>query len=183
MPDTWRERRKAFAGVGSCMPDLRIGHRRRRTALPAPETKEILMTELLLRWLILTVAILAAAYLLSGIEVRDFLSAFLAAAALGILNALLRPVLILLTLPLNILSLGLFTFVINALLLKMASGLIPGFEVRGFWAALAGALIVTLVSGLLNALIGRRREGGGPQGPGCGDDVIDLKQRGGDRWS
>jgi putative membrane protein len=144
-----------------------------------------MMTGLLLRWLILTAAILAAAYLLIGIEVRDFLSAFMAAAVLGILNAVLRPLLILLTLPLNILSLGLFTFVINAFLLKMASGLIPGFEVHGFWTALAGALIITLVSGLLNALIGKEqgRRGPGSQAQSRGDDVIDLKRRGDDRWS
>jgi putative membrane protein len=144
-----------------------------------------MMTGLLLRWLILTAAILAAAYLLSGIEVRDFLSAFMAAIVLGILNAVLRPLLILLTLPLNILSLGLFTFVINAFLLKMASGLIPGFEVHGFWTALAGALIITLVSGLLNALIGKEqgRRGPGSQAQNRGDDVIDLKRRGDDRWS
>jgi putative membrane protein len=76
------------------------------------------MRGILLRWLILTAAILAAAYLLDGIVIRDFLSAFLAAAVLGILNAFFRPLLLLLTLPLNILSLGLFTFVINAFLLR-----------------------------------------------------------------
>ena len=85
------------------------------------------MKGILIRWLILTVAILSAAYLLDGMEVQGFTSAFFAAAVLGILNAVLRPVLIILTLPLNILSLGLFTFVINAFLLKMASGVIPGF--------------------------------------------------------
>jgi len=143
------------------------------------------MRGILLRWLILTAAILLAAYLLDGIEVRDFFSAFLAAAVLGILNAFFRPLLLLLTLPLNILSLGLFTFVINALLLKMASGVIDGFEVHGFWTALFGALIITLVSGLLNTLIvneqGRRDPGSPAQGRG--DDVIDLKRRGDDRWS
>jgi len=144
-----------------------------------------MITGLLLRWLILTAAILSAAYLINGIEVRDFLSAFLAAAVLGILNAIFRPLLILLTLPLNILSLGLFTFVINAFLLKMASGVIPGFEVHGFWTALFGALIITLVSGLLNALIGkeRGRRDPGSQAQGRGDDVIDLKRKGDDRWS
>ena len=139
-----------------------------------------MMTGLLLRWLILTAAILSAAYLINGIEVRDFLSAFLAAAVLGILNAIFRPLLILLTLPLNILSLGLFTFVINAFLLKLASGVIPGFEVHGFWTALFGALIITLVSGLLNALIGKEP---GSRAQVRGDDVIDLKRRGDDRWS
>ena len=143
------------------------------------------MTGLLLRWLILTAAILSAAYLINGIEVRDFLSAFLAAAVLGILNAIFRPLLILLTLPLNILSLGLFTFVINAFLLKLASGVIHGFEVHGFWTALFGALIITLVNGLLNALIGkeRGRRDPGSQAQGRGDDVIDLKRKGDDRWS
>lgn len=131
------------------------------------------MRGILIRWLILTAAILSAAYLLNGIEIRNFLSAFLAAAVLGILNAFFRPILILLTLPLNILTLGLFTFVINAFLLKLASGVIPGFEVHGFWTALFGALIITLVSWLLNSLISERGR----------VEVIDLKRRGGNRWS
>ena len=130
------------------------------------------MKGILIRWLILTVAILSAAYLLDGMEVRGFISAFFAAAVLGILNAVLRPVLIILTLPLNILSLGLFTFVINAFLLKMASGVIPGFEVHGFWPALSGSLIISLVSWLLSSLINDRGR----------VEVIDLKKRSGDRW-
>ena len=130
------------------------------------------MKGILIRWLILTVAILSAAYLLDGMEVRGFLSAFFAAAVLGILNAVLRPVLIILTLPLNILSLGLFTFVINAFLLKMASGVIPGFEVHGFWPALFGSLIISLVSWLLSSLINDRGR----------VEVIDLKKRSGNRW-
>ena len=130
------------------------------------------MRGILIRWLILTVAILSAAYLLDGMEVRGFTSAFFAAAVLGILNAVLRPVLIILTLPLNILSLGLFTFVINAFLLKMASGVIPGFEVHGFWPALFGSLIISLVSWLLSSLINDRGR----------VEVIDLKKRSGNRW-
>lgn len=130
------------------------------------------MKGIFIRWLILTVAILSAAYLLDGMEVRGFTSAFLAAAVLGILNAVLRPVLIILTLPLNILSLGLFTFVINAFLLKMASGVIPGFEVHGFWPALFGSLIISLVSWLLSSLINDRGR----------VEVIDLKKRSGNRW-
>ena len=117
-------------------------------------------------------AILSAAYLLEGIAVHSFTSAFLAAAALGVLNALLRPVLIILTLPLNILTLGLFTFIINAILLMMASGLITGFEVHGFWTALLGSLIISLVSWLLSSLINDRGQ----------VEVIDLKRRGGNRW-
>jgi len=143
------------------------------------------MRGILLRWLILTAAILAAAYLLDGIEIRDFLSALLAAAVLGILNAFFRPLLLLLTLPLNILSLGLFTFVINAFLLKLASGVIPGFEVHGFWAALFGALIITLVSGLLNALARKEpdRTNPGGQAQQGREDVIDLKRKGDNQWS
>ncbi len=130
------------------------------------------MKGILIRWLILTVAILSAAYLLDGMDVRGFTSAFFAAAVLGILNAVLRPVLIILTLPLNIFSLGLFTFVINAFLLKMASGVIPGLEVHGFWPALFGSLIISLVSWLLSSLINDRGR----------VEVIDLKKRSGNRW-
>ncbi len=111
------------------------------------------MKGILIRWLILTAAIMIASYLISGIEVRDFSSAFLAAAILGVLNAFFRPVLIVLTLPLNILTLGLFTFVINALLLEMASGVIGGFEVHGFWSAVLGSLVISIVSWLLSSFV------------------------------
>lgn len=129
------------------------------------------MRGLLIRWMILTIAIIAAAYLLEGIEVSGFFSAFLAAAILGILNALFRPVLLLLTLPINVLTLGLFTFAINALMLMMASGVIGGFLVRGFWTAVLGSIIISLVSALLTALVSDR-----------GDfEMILMKKRNG-RW-
>lgn len=111
------------------------------------------MKGLMVRWLMLTVAIMAAAYLLPGIEVKGVFSAFFAAAILGILNALLRPLLLLLTLPLNILTLGLFTFVINALMLMMASGVIAGFHIAGFWSAVFGSLIIGVISWLLTSLV------------------------------
>ena len=111
------------------------------------------MKGLVVRWLFLTVAILVAAHLIDGFEVKGFWSAFLAAAILGVLNALFRPVLIILTLPINILTLGLFTFVINAILVMMVSGVVGGFEVHGFWSALLGSLIISLVSWLLNTFI------------------------------
>ena len=111
------------------------------------------MKGILLRWGVLTLAILAAAYLLEGIEVGGFGTALAAAAILAILNAFLRPLLILLTLPINILTLGLFTFVINALLLKLVSVVIPGFVVQGFWVALVGALVISLVSWMLTSFI------------------------------
>ena len=111
------------------------------------------MMGLLLRWLILTAAILLAAYLLNGIEVRDFLSAFLAAAVLGILNAFFRPLLLLLTLPLNILTLGLFTLVINALLIMLAATVVPGFAVQGFWWALLFGIVLAIVNFALSPLL------------------------------
>jgi putative membrane protein len=132
------------------------------------------MMGLLIRWLILTSAIILASYMLDGIEIKGFFSAFFAAAVLGILNALFRPILIVLTLPINILSLGLFTFLINALMLKMASSVIPGFEVHGFWTAIFGSLVISIVSWLLNSFISDR---------GRVERVqhVDLQKKG-DRW-
>jgi putative membrane protein len=127
---------------------------------------------LLLRWLVLTSAILLAAYLFEGINVSGFFSAFWAAAILGILNALLRPILFLLTLPINILTFGLFTFVINAILLQMASGVISGFEVTGFWPAFFGALVISLVSWGLNSYVSDRGR----------IEVIELRRTGDNRW-
>jgi putative membrane protein len=124
------------------------------------------------RWLTLTAAILMASYLLDGIRVSGFFPAFLAAAMLGILNAFFRPIAIILTLPLNILTLGLFTFVINALMLKMASGLIDGFDVHGFWTAVFGSLIISLLSWLLNSFINERGR----------VEVIHLRPRGRNHW-
>ena len=113
-----------------------------------------------------------AAYMIEGIRVSGFLSAIMAAAVLGVLNAFFRPILLLLTLPLNILTLGLFTFVINALLLMMASGVIGGFIVDGFGTALLGSLVISLVSWLLTSFINER---GTVQ-------YIDLRHKGGNRW-
>jgi putative membrane protein len=130
------------------------------------------MKGLLIRWLVLTVAIMVASYLMEGIYVSGFFSAFFAAAILGILNAFFRPVLIILTLPINILSLGLFTFIINAMLLKMASSIIAGFEVYGFWSAVFGSLIISLVSWLLSSFVNEQGRVG----------YIDLERKDGDRW-
>lgn len=120
----------------------------------------------------MTGAIMFASYLLDGIRVSSFFSAFFAAAMLGILNAFFRPIVIILTLPINLLSLGLFTFVINALMLKMASGVISGFDVYGFWSAVLGSLVISVVSWLLSSFINERGT----------VEYIDLKHKGGDRW-
>jgi putative membrane protein len=141
------------------------------------------MTGLIIRWLILTSAIIAASYLIDGIRISGFFSAFFTAAVLGILNVLFRPVLLILTLPINILTLGLFTFVINALLLKMASGIIPGFDVYGFWSAIFGSLVISGVNWILSSFIKghgnvdrveteKREEG----------NYIDLVKKDDDKW-
>ncbi len=107
----------------------------------------------LIRWLVLTVAVMVASYLVDGIHVSGFFSAFFTAAVLGMLNVFFRPVLLVLTLPVNILSFGLFTFVINAIMLLMASGVIPGFDIQGFWSAVFGSFIISAVNWIINLLI------------------------------
>ena len=147
------------------------------------------MPGILIRWLTTTAAIVATAYLLDGIQVSGFFSAVFAAAMLGILNAILRPIALLLTLPINILSLGLFTFIINALMLKIASGVIPGFGVYGFWTAIFGSLLISVISWLLNTFIseqGTLSSINRKQGPDVRireqEDTIDLEHKGNNKW-
>ena len=136
-----------------------------------------------IRWLILTAAIIAASYLIDGIRISGFFSAFFAAAVLGILNALFRPILFILTLPINIMTLGLFTFIINALLLKMASGVIPGFDVHGFWSAVFAALIISGVNWILSSFINEQgRIARVEKGEIEEEDYIDLEKHDDDTW-
>ncbi len=100
----------------------------------------------LLKWLINAIALIAITKLVGGFHVDTFYSALIAALVIGLLNALIRPVLILLTLPVSIITLGLFTFVINALLIWFTSSIVKGFTVDGFWPALMAALILWAVS-------------------------------------
>lgn len=111
------------------------------------------MIRILIGWVILTVAVMIAAAVLPGVRVRHWGTAFFAAAILGILNALVRPVLVFLTFPITILTLGLFLFVINALLFQLASALVEGFEVKSFGWALLGSLVVSVVSLVANWVI------------------------------
>jgi putative membrane protein len=97
--------------------------------------------KLLLKWLLSALALLAVTYLYSGVTVTSFGAALLAAAVLGALNTVVRPLLVLLTLPATIVTLGLFLFVINALMFWAAASLLSGLDVRGFGAALLGSLI------------------------------------------
>lgn len=114
------------------------------------------MRGLLFRWLVLTVAVWAAC-LLPGIGYDDLWSLMIAALFLGILNALVKPILILVTLPVVLVSLGLFLFVINALLVWFIPKVVPGFHVDGFWSAMGGSLIISLVTVFLDRGSGRRR--------------------------
>jgi putative membrane protein len=138
--------------------------------------------EFLGRWLITTVAVMVAANLGLGIHYDNFTTLLVASLLLGILNAFLRPLLVVLALPLVVLTLGFFFFVINALLLYLVGALVKGFHVDSFWAAFCGALVITIVTLVLNSLTGsggarfKIRRGTPPPGRRDDDDgpVIDV---------
>ena len=111
------------------------------------------MRLLLIHWLLSALSLLIVARLIPGIQVSGFLTALLAALVIGLVNSTLGLVLKVLTLPITLLTLGLFWFVINALMLELASWLVPGFFVRGFLSALFGAIVLSLVNLLLKYLV------------------------------
>jgi putative membrane protein len=121
--------------------------------------------KLLIRWLLLSSALMLLAQWDPGVQVKNFTAAMLAAVVLGLLNAFVRPLLILLTLPVTVLSLGLFLFVINAFTFQMASGLLEGFHVRSFWDALLGSVLYSLwglvIDSALERLFGGKKRSGG----------------------
>ena len=102
-------------------------------------------------------AIIVAAWAVPGLAISGLPAALVAGAILGVVNVLIKPVLLLLTLPLTIVTLGLFIFVVNALCLGLTAALVPGFTIAGFWSALGGALLVSVASWALNALVQPRR--------------------------
>ncbi|MFC5496704.1 phage holin family protein [Caenimonas terrae] len=111
--------------------------------------------KLLVKWLLSAAALLLVAYLYQGVEVRSFTAALIAAFVIGLLNAVVRPVLVLLTLPVTVLTLGLFLFVINALMFWAAASLLDGFAVRGFVAALIGSLIYSVIGMVIESALER----------------------------
>ena len=111
---------------------------------------------LIIRWLINAGAILLVAHVLEGIEVDGLGTALVAAVVLGLVNALIRPVVRLLTIPLGCLTLGLFTFVINALMLWLTASLVRGFDIHGFLPALLGSVLISAVSAGASWLLGTR---------------------------
>jgi putative membrane protein len=112
------------------------------------------MKGLLIRWLVNAVALAVTAYIFEGIEVLRPFALLVASLLIGIMNAFVRPLLIFLTLPLTIVTLGLFILVINALLFWLVSSVVDGFVVRGFWTALGGTIVLSIVSFFLNLMIG-----------------------------
>jgi putative membrane protein len=111
------------------------------------------MLKLLLVWVINAVALLAVAYLMPSIQVADFTTALAAAVILGLVNAVIRPVLILLTLPATLITLGLFIFVINGLLFWFVGSFLQGFVVSSFWSGVFGAIVYSIVSWALSSVL------------------------------
>ncbi len=111
--------------------------------------------KLIIRWLLLAAALLLVAYLYPGVSVDSFGAAMIAALVLGLLNTLVRPLLVLLTLPVTVVTLGLFLFVINALMFWSAAGVLSGFNVTGFGAALIGSVIYSLCSMVIDVAMER----------------------------
>ncbi len=113
------------------------------------------MVKVLVRWLLLAAALLLVAYLYPGVTVSSFGAAMIAAFVLGLLNTIVRPLLVLLTLPVTLITLGLFLFVINALMFWAAAGVLAGFNVTGFAAALIGSLIYSLCGMVIDVAVER----------------------------
>ncbi|MFL9482130.1 phage holin family protein [Chitinophagaceae bacterium LWZ2-11] len=116
------------------------------------------MLHFLSKTLISSVAVLLAAYLLSGVYVKDTWSAILVAAVLGLLNSFVKPILIILTLPITVFTLGIFLLVINILIVKWVSEIVPGFRVNSWWSALLFSIIVSVVTALIQGLIDKQRK-------------------------
>jgi putative membrane protein len=112
------------------------------------------MRGLVVRWLVSATALYLTSLIVRGIEIDGIWALLFAAITIGVLNAIVRPVILLLTLPLNILTLGLFTLVVNAGMLWMASTVVRGFNVHGFWSALGGWLLMSFFTFMINLLIG-----------------------------
>lgn len=113
------------------------------------------MPRFLLTWLLTAVSLVITANLVSGFEVKDFVSALVAAVILGLVNAVIRPILVLLTLPITFVTLGLFLLIINALMIWLAGSITTGFIVNGFFPALVGSIVLSIVATVLNFVVER----------------------------
>jgi putative membrane protein len=108
---------------------------------------------LLIHWVVSAASLLVTSKIMPGFKVSNFGSAMVAAVAIGIANAIIWPVLIFLTLPLNILTLGLFTFVVNGAVLKICAALLKGFDIASWWSAIFGAIVLSIISALLRWVV------------------------------
>lgn len=108
---------------------------------------------LLISWLVNAAALIITAYLPVGFHVADYTTALLAAIIIGLLNVFIKPILLILTAPLNILTLGLFTFVVNAVVIWLATLIIPGLTIDSFWSAIIAAIVLSFVSTILSSLL------------------------------
>lgn len=111
------------------------------------------MIRIIARWIINALALYIVAKILPGIQLTDFGSALIAVLVIGLVNALIKPILFLLTLPVTVLTLGLFTFILNALMLMLASAITPGFKIDGFGTALIGSILLSIVTTILHSLV------------------------------
>lgn len=116
------------------------------------------MKKILLNWIVGSVAVFIAAQLLPGIETTSFWTAAIFAAILGFVNAILKPILTIVSFPFLLLTLGLFMVVINGLTLWAASAIAPGIQVAGFWSAVGGGIVISIATWLINGLLGRNKE-------------------------
>ncbi|MCD6167064.1 phage holin family protein [candidate division KSB1 bacterium] len=111
------------------------------------------MRGFVIRWIVNAIALIVTATIIKGMDFNGILAPFVAALVIGILNAVVRPFLILITLPINVLSLGLFTFVINGLMIAITAKVVNGFNVENFWAAFVGAIFMSVISFILSFFI------------------------------
>lgn len=112
----------------------------------------------LTRLIVNTLAVFGGAYLLPGVHVKNFTTAILVAIVLGFLNVVLKPVLVILTIPITIVTLGFFLLVINALIVLLCTEIVPGFSVDGFWYALLYSVVISLIVALLDNMAGKKKE-------------------------
>ena len=130
----------------------------------------------LMHWLTTAVALGVTAWIVPGVQVTSLPALAVAALVLGLVNAVVKPLLVILTLPITVISLGLFYFVVNGLAFGLAAALVPGFGVRSFFSAMVGAFLVGLVSWFIGMVGGRRNGAGG------GTTVVEVHRRRDGRW-
>lgn len=129
-------------------------YRRSAATLTDNQPRRFEMKRFLIHWLVIALALWVTAYILPGVNVDSTQALAIAAVVLGLVNALIRPVLTILTLPITVLTLGLFYLVVNGLTFLLAAKLVPGFHVAGFWWAVLGALMVSILSSFVGGVVG-----------------------------